>query len=118
MKPKLYKKELSEGLNLSSEVVDRLFSLFFSSIQIELNNLKSAIESNNLEEVYVISHKISGSASNLRLDEIMNLGKKIEEKAKEKHKEDYYLLYHQLVNAFDQANKDVSEESTEKNNNG
>lgn len=111
MNQKLYKKELREGLNLSSEVVDRLFALFFSSMQTELIHLKSAIESENMDEIYVISHKISGSASNLRLDAIMNIGKMIEKKAREKEQDDYRSLYDELLRAFHQADHDVQEES-------
>lgn len=110
MKAKAYKKELSEALNLAPEVVERLFNLFFTSIQLELEKLKNAIETGDMGQIYVISHKISGSASNLRLDEIMTLGKQMEEYAKEKSNQDYFSLYQQMVSAFDRAHYDVNKE--------
>jgi len=62
-------------------IIEKLRVKYLKDLPNEMDSLKSAIEQKNLEEVRAISHKIKGTSANLRLNDISDIAKKIEQKS-------------------------------------
>lgn len=83
----LSKNELQQraqaALGLKTAVIERMFDLFFKTIDGEMALLQEVIELKKFDSIASYAHKIKGSAANLRIDEIAVYAKEIEMSAKE-----------------------------------
>ena len=82
-------EDIASELDFELEDVQMLLEVFLEGAKESLALLRSAIDENNLEEIYKSAHAIKGSAGNLTLNEIADLAKEIETSAKEEKEIDY-----------------------------
>lgn len=90
-------------LNLTDEVMIRLYSTFFETVSSTLEMLKKAIESQEYDAIQLHAHSIKGSASSLCFSTISELAKIIEEKAKLRDNSENKTLLSELAVYFDTA---------------
>jgi len=78
-----------ENLKLKEDVVKRLITIYFDSVEDDLNALEKAIHKKDYQKIYSLAHKIRGASSNLKVKEIFELTKEIEKCALERLSIDY-----------------------------
>lgn len=86
-------------VNLGIDKNDTLELLedFFTEITTSLKELKEKIKENDYESICKISHSIKGSAGNLRINEIYELAKEIEDMGKKKNLENVNVKFKDIV---------------------
>lgn len=82
-------QEIADKLDFDLEDVEMLIEVFLEGTEESLSSLKSAIDENNLEEIYKSAHAIKGSAANLTLMEISDIAKEIELSSRQEQECDY-----------------------------
>lgn len=95
--------KLKGMLNLTDEIMIRLYTTFFDTVATTLRKLKDAVEIEDYDAMTLHAHSIKGSASSLCYDAISSLAKTIEEKAKLKESCEYTKLLNELVTQFETA---------------
>jgi CheY-like chemotaxis protein len=75
-----------------------IFDDYINSMAENLKNLEEAIESDDFERLAKGSHQLKGSSGNLRINEIYELAKKLEEAAKNKNKSSCEGLFLKIKN--------------------
>ncbi|MEA3552934.1 MAG: Hpt domain-containing protein, partial [Campylobacterota bacterium] len=83
-------------LDFDLEDVEMLMEVFLESAKENIDLLKVAVESNNLDDIYHISHAIKGSSANLTLMDISNIAKDMEHNSREKNSINYIDKYTEL----------------------
>lgn len=68
-------QKIADELEFDLEDVEMLFESFMESTEENMNVLRNAINTNDLELIFKSAHSIKGSAANLILMEISNLAK-------------------------------------------
>ncbi len=91
---------ISQNLGFEEDEVIMLFEMFIESATDSMISLKSAIESNDYEQIKQHTHSIKGSAANIMLDEVVNLAKEIETSAINSSNINYEDKYKLLNNAL------------------
>ncbi len=92
------KKEILEALGgIPEEVYDAIVQSFYEETRTKIEPLKAAIAANDAVAVAKIGHGIKGSAANLRLIEISEVGKKIELAGKAADSSQFSSLYNELI---------------------
>ena len=94
-------EQIAQELDFDLEDVEMLMEVFLESVEENIESLKLAIDSNNLDEIYQISHAIKGSSANLTLMNISNIAKDMEHEAKEKNSINYLDKYTELKTLID-----------------
>jgi len=89
-------QKIADELDFDLEDIEMLMEVFLESSKDSLDELKGAIDSNDLETLFRSAHSIKGSAANLTLMEISDLAKEIEHSAKEQKDIDYQANYEKL----------------------
>jgi HPt (histidine-containing phosphotransfer) domain-containing protein len=89
-------QQIADILEFDLEDVEMLIDMFLTDAEESLVSVKSAIESNDFEQMKNIAHGIKGSASNLMLEEIREIALEIENLAKTKSPADYHTLFQKL----------------------
>ena len=89
MNNKIDLQTIADELDFDLEDVEMLVEVFLSEAKKNLVNLKKAIDTNNLEDIFRYAHSIKGSASNLTLQEISNIAKEMEDNARKNATFDY-----------------------------
>ena len=95
--------KLKGMLNLTDEIMIRLYTTFFDTVTVTLGKLKDAVELEDYDAITLHAHSIKGSASSLCYDVLSSLAKTIEEKAKLKESGDYKQLLSELAGQFETA---------------
>jgi PAS domain S-box-containing protein len=83
---------IAQELGLPEMLIDKLIGTFVQTIDENIDDLKTAIKSQDSENIRTASHKIKGSAGNLRFKKLAELMKIIEESAKKGLNEGYDSL--------------------------
>ena len=94
-------EQIAQELDFDLEDVEMLIEVFLESAYENLDGLKAAIDSNNLQEIHHLGHAIKGSSANLTLMDISNIAKEIEQNAKEGNSIDYEKKYMELKTLID-----------------
>jgi len=89
-------QKIADELDFDLEDVEMLIEVFLESAVDSLKELKSAIDSNNLEMIFHSAHAIKGSAANLTLMNIANIAKFIEHNARENKDIDYNKYFNDI----------------------
>jgi len=76
-------EKIAEKLGLDVEDIQELLELYVETTTTDLNDLKGAIEANNMELAHAKAHSIKGASGNLGLDEMFELAKEIDDRARE-----------------------------------
>lgn len=97
--------KLKAMLNLTDEVMIRLYSTFFDTVSSTLQMLKKAIEAQDYDAIQLHAHSIKGSASSLCFGTISELAMCIEEKAKLNDNSENQTLCNELAGYLDVAHK-------------
>ncbi len=79
-----YLESLFDG---DKNVVENVVSSFKETCEKSLLSLKESIKSNDLDEIKIIAHTLKGAAGNIGATKIMEISKRIENKAKEENVE-------------------------------
>ncbi len=75
-------KELAEELGLEEEEYQELVELFIETSRPDLDQLQAAIDEGNAENAGNIAHSLKGAAASLGLEELAQIAKEIEQKAR------------------------------------
>ena len=75
-------EKLAERLGLDVEDIQELFELYVETTTSDLAELKRAIETKDAQLAHAKAHSIKGSSGNLGLDEMYNLAKEIDDRAR------------------------------------
>jgi len=76
-------QKIANELDFDLEDVEMLMEVFLDSASNSLKTLKTAIESNEMEQIFSSAHSLKGSSANLTLMNISDLAGEIEHAAKE-----------------------------------
>ena len=101
MNNKIDLQTMAYKLDFDLEDVEMLVEVFLSEAKKNLVDLKNAIDTNNLEDIFRYAHSIKGSASNLTLQEISNTAKEIEDNARKNATFDYKTSFEILKQLID-----------------
>ena len=75
-------EKLADNLGLDVEDFNELFDLYITTTSSDLEQLKAALNEENVELVHERAHSIKGSSGNLGLDELFELARDIDDKAR------------------------------------
>ncbi len=78
------------------EFIKELLHDFYDEIPSDIDNLKKAIVSNDVDTVRIIAHTIKGTGANLSLDATSDVAKRLEMAAKESRKDDFLPIFTEL----------------------
>ena len=101
MKYNLDLEKIAVELDFDLEDVEMLMEVFLESAHENIDSLKVAVDSNNLDEIYQLSHAIKGSSANLTLMDISNIAKDMEHNAREKNSINYLDKFTELKTLID-----------------
>ncbi len=101
MNNKIDLQTMADKLDFDLEDVEMLVEVFLSEAKKNLVDLKKAIDTNNLEDIFRYAHSIKGSAANLTLQEISNIAKEMEDNARINATFDYKATYEILRQFID-----------------
>jgi len=76
-------KGLAENLGLEEDEYLELVELFLETTESNLDKLKAGIDASDAQQVVAAAHSIKGSSANLGLEEIAEIAKGVEEKARQ-----------------------------------
>lgn len=76
-------KELAKNLEMEEEGFFEIVDLFLETTAADLGKLQSALEEKDTQKVAKTAHSIKGAATNLGFEEIYEMAKGIEKKARE-----------------------------------
>ncbi len=76
--PHFDEKELLERVGNNNELAQKLMGMFLLQFPKYIESLRQAIQQNNHNEILKIAHTIKGSSSNMSLNQLTGLAKKIE----------------------------------------
>ena len=89
-------EKIAEELDFDLEDVEMLLEVFLEGAKENLQVLKTAIDSGDMETTFKTAHAIKGSAANLTLKEISEIAKDIELNARKECAIDYQDRYKKL----------------------
>ena len=71
-------QQIADNLGFELSDVEMLIDMFIEASNDSLDQMKTAIQENNFDDIVATSHAIKGSAANIMLDDIANLAQEIE----------------------------------------
>jgi len=89
LKNKIDLQLIANELEFDLEDVQMLLEVFLESSKEEVAKLYEGLQNNDLKTIYGSAHAIKGSSANLLLNEISELAKEIELKARNEEEYDY-----------------------------
>ncbi|MFA6144065.1 MAG: Hpt domain-containing protein, partial [Sulfuricurvum sp.] len=92
---------IAKELGLDEETAEFLLNDFFENWGNYKSELRAAIKANNHESIRSVAHAIKGASGSLRLDDVYEICKSLEEKAKETIDWDYESLLNDLIVAIE-----------------
>ena len=75
-------QNLADNLGLEVEDFKELFELYMEATSTDLNGLKAAVDAGDAEEAHKKAHSIKGSSGNLGLNELYEVAKEIDDRAR------------------------------------
>ncbi len=96
-------QEIADKLDFDLEDVEMLIEAFSQSVDENLQTLKCAIDKGDMDAIFKSAHAIKGSASNLTLNEISSIAKKIEQNARKEYASNYQNEYKKLYSLIDET---------------
>jgi len=106
MKYDLDLEKIAQELDFDLEDVEMLLEVFLEGVKENLQILKTAIDSGDMETTFKTAHAIKGSAANLTLNEISKIAKEIELNARKESDIDYQDRYKKLYLLVDKIMTD------------
>lgn len=76
-------ERLAENLGLDVEDINELMELYVKTTSSDLEGLRAAISAGDAEEVSMRAHSIKGASGNLGLNEMYELAKEIDDRARQ-----------------------------------
>jgi len=101
VKPAVNYNRFKELFGDDIETVETIISVYKSSTITLLNELENEITQKNFEAIKRIGHQLAGSSSNLGIDRIYDIARKIEESAKHSEVEPIQTLFKQVSTELD-----------------
>lgn len=95
------KDKIALQLGFKRSDFNSLLVMFSQNAETSLEEMKKSIDEKDMQGIADASHAISGSASNIQLNEIYELAMTIELAAKKGENTDYHLYYQQLKTLLD-----------------
>jgi HPt (histidine-containing phosphotransfer) domain-containing protein len=102
-------EKLAEKLGLDVEDIMELFELYLETAASDLADLKEALEAKNSQLVHAKAHSIKGASGNLSLDDMYNLAKEIDDRARENSLEGLEEMVQALEKKFNCLEKELKE---------
>ncbi|MEA3436978.1 MAG: Hpt domain-containing protein [Thermodesulfobacteriota bacterium] len=104
-------EKLAERLGLDVEDIRELFELYVETTTSDLAELKGAIETKNAQLAHAKAHSIKGASGNLGLDEMYNLAKEIDDRARVNSLDGMEEIIQGLEEKYDSLVKDFEKDS-------
>jgi len=104
-------EDSANALGLKLPIFKTILKTFISSINKDLEELKTYIKSKDLEQIKLIAHKIKGASGNLKINDIYEITKDIEQSAKEGLDLDYLLKLKEIEKCTENLKKLYEENS-------
>ena len=82
MSYKIDLQKIADELDFDLDDVEMLMDIFLEGAQESLEKLETAIDTNDLEQIFQSAHAIKGSSANLTLMDISDLAKVIESESR------------------------------------
>lgn len=98
-------QKIADELDFDFSDVEMLLEVFIQTAEETLISLNKAIVENDFENIFMLSHSIKGSASNLLLEDIVELAKILEFESNEKNKINYNEVFIKLSNELKKLKK-------------
>ncbi len=89
-------QEIADELGFDLEDVEMLMEVFLESAKDNLQELKIAVDTNDMKSIFASAHAIKGSAANLTLNEISTIANEMEHNAREEKDMNYKESYKKL----------------------
>lgn len=86
-------QQIADTLEFDLEDIEMLMEIFLSDAKASLEKTNDLIVSNDFIEIKNIAHGIKGSASNLMLEEVVEIAQQIEQLAKTESSADYSAMF-------------------------
>jgi HPt (histidine-containing phosphotransfer) domain-containing protein len=96
---------LNELKEIMEDDFDELISIFISDGQVQIDNLKKAIDSSNVDDARRIAHTLKGSSANLGVLDLSETCKQLEHKAAEGSLENANELLEKIISFFNETKK-------------
>jgi len=100
---------LNELKQIMADDFDELISIFISDSQIQVDNLRHAINSGNIDDTRRIAHTLKGSSANLGLTILSESCRLLEHKAAESSLENADEILAQIISDYEAAKKTLEE---------
>ena len=75
-------KKLAENLELDLEEFNEIFEIYIETTSSDLQGLKAALRDGDAERAHERAHSIKGSSGNMGFDELYELAKQIDDRAR------------------------------------
>ena len=75
-------KKLAENLELDLEDFNEIFEIYIETTSSDLQELKAALRNGDAQKAHEKTHSIKGASGNLGLDELYELAKQIDDRAR------------------------------------
>jgi len=88
--------KIAQSMDLDIDVFKNIIELFFENIETDISLLKEFIDKKDFLNISKQAHKIAGSSGAVRFENMRNIAKQIELKAKNQEKIDYLNFFEKL----------------------
>jgi HPt (histidine-containing phosphotransfer) domain-containing protein len=96
---------VAKSLGLKLDIFRNIFKTFISTIDKDLEKLKTSIDNEDFESIIQNAHKIKGASANLKINDVFEISKKIELSAKENSQIDYKSEFNKLSSCVEDLKK-------------
>ena len=104
-------EKLAERLGLDVEDIRELFELYLETTTLDLAELKRAIETKDAQLAHSKAHSIKGASGNLCLDEMYNLAKEIDDRARVNYLDGLEEIIQSLEEKYNSLVKEFEKDS-------
>jgi HPt (histidine-containing phosphotransfer) domain-containing protein len=98
-------EKVAKSLGLKLDIFRNIFKTFISTIDKDLEKLKTSIDNEDFESIIQNAHKIKGASANLKINDVFEISKKIELSAKENSQIDYKSEFNKLSSCVEDLKK-------------
>ena len=105
-------QKLAERLDLEIEDFKELFEIYMEATSSDLEVLKAGLKAGDLKRVHEIAHSIKGSSGNLGFNELYELARDIDDRARENSLNgledlvsNFTVKYEKLVEDFEKSSE-------------
>ena len=100
-------KKTANELGIDCDTLIMLLDMFAESLGDEIQNIRQAVQSNNLADIHKFAHGLKGSAANLRFKELAECCRILESNAKTGADIDYKKAFENLEKVADSTEKSI-----------